>query len=59
MRMEIDIENILCIGGVIGLTGAALYFGVTENAIVTLGIGVIGGYLAKSLTSNSEDAGSA
>lgn len=49
--MELDIENILCIGGVLALTGMALYFNVTENAIVTLGIGVIGGYLAKTLTS--------
>lgn len=51
--MELDIENILCIGGIIAIALIALYTGVTENAIVIAGISLIGGYLAKSLQSNT------
>ena len=54
--MEIDIENILCIGGVIVLTGTALYLGISENQIVAIGIGGLIGYLTKTLTSSNVSA---
>jgi hypothetical protein len=50
--MELDIENVLCIGGIIGIAVMALYMNITENAIVIAGISLIGGYLAKSLQSS-------
>jgi hypothetical protein len=52
-KMEVDIENILCIAGIITIAVIALYMGVTENAIVIAGISLIGGYLAKSLQGTS------
>ena len=54
--IDFDIENILCIGGVITLTGMALYLGISENQIVAIGIGGLIGYLAKTLTTSNPSA---
>jgi uncharacterized membrane protein YeaQ/YmgE (transglycosylase-associated protein family) len=51
-----EYENLLCIGIIGSLCAGALYFNVTDNAIVSLGIGAIAGYLTKSLTDASSTA---
>lgn len=48
-----EYENLLCIGIIGGLAAGALYLGVTDNAIASLGIGAIAGYLTKTLQSTS------